>query len=123
MTMGQLEKHGRIRGGREAISALMLAIALFLHAGAADARSRAAKAEFQRQNWCPATNHPRGPCPGYEIDHITPLKCGGADSPHNMQWLTVAQHKIKTASEAGHCRRKRGTPNTPHSWGQNAAHA
>jgi 5-methylcytosine-specific restriction endonuclease McrA len=32
-----------------------------------------------------------GACPGYVVDHIVPLKRGGADSPENMQWLTVAE--------------------------------
>jgi hypothetical protein len=25
-----------------------------------------------------------GPCKGYEIDHVKPLACGGADAPINM---------------------------------------
>lgn len=85
-------------------AALLTALLFALVATPADARSKSAKAEFQRQQWCPATGKPRGPCPGYEIDHITPLKCGGADAPHNMQWLTFEQHKIKTAREAKECR-------------------
>ncbi len=28
----------------------------------------------------------RGACPGYVIDQIRPLACGGADEPENMQW-------------------------------------
>jgi len=36
---------------------------------------------------------------GYEVDHIIPLSEGGADEPWNMQLLTVAEHKRKTASE------------------------
>lgn len=69
-------------------------------------RSSAAKAEFQRANPCPATGGSRGACPGWQIDHIEPLKCGGPDAPANMQWLTVQQHKDKTAREAGKCRRR-----------------
>jgi hypothetical protein len=34
---------------------------------------------------------PRGACPGYVIDHINPLECGGADAPFNMQWQTIAE--------------------------------
>lgn len=70
------------------------------------ARSAAAKAEFQRMNPCPVNGKSRGPCPGWEIDHAQPLKCGGADAAVNMQWLTIAEHKAKTASEAGLCRTK-----------------
>lgn len=87
--------------------AALVAALLILGATAGDAaqRSRAARAEFQRSNPCPVTGKARGACPGYQVDHITPLKCNGADAPHNMQWLTVEQHKIKTAREAKECRR------------------
>ncbi len=90
---------GRIAVG--AIAAILAASAL----ADAQARSRTARAEFMRQQPCPVTGKARGPCPGYEVDHITPLKCRGADAPHNMQWLTVEQHRIKTRREAGLCRR------------------
>lgn len=69
-------------------------------------RSSAARAEFVRENPCPATGKPRGRCPGWEVDHRTPLKCGGADAPHNMQWLTVPEHRAKTRREARICRKK-----------------
>lgn len=36
---------------------------------------------------------------GYEIDHIIPLEDGGADTVRNMQLLTIAQHRFKTARE------------------------
>lgn len=87
--------------------ALLCAIVcLWLTAGALAARSTSERAKFQRAHPCPATEQPRGACPGYEVDHIIPLKCGGADKPHNMQWLTVQQHKIKTRREAKDCRRR-----------------
>jgi 5-methylcytosine-specific restriction endonuclease McrA len=60
-----------------------------------------------KANPCPASGATAGRCVGWQVDHITPLKCGGADAPHNMQWLTVEQHKIKTAAEAKLCRRPR----------------
>ena len=66
-------------------------------------RSYAAKAEFKRANPCPTTKKKRGPCPGWEIDHVVPLKCGGPDQPANMQWLTVTDHKEKTRREARLC--------------------
>ncbi len=68
-------------------------------------RSHAARSEFMQANPCPETGRPRGKCPGWQIDHITPLKCGGADSPINMQWLTIADHKAKTRQEARLCRK------------------
>ena len=58
-------------------------------------RSGAAKAAFKREHPCPATQQPKGPCPGYIIDHVIALKRGGADSPANMQWQTVEEAKAK----------------------------
>jgi hypothetical protein len=40
-----------------------------------------------------------GACPGYLVDHIVPLKRGGADEPGNMQWQTVAEAKAKDRIE------------------------
>ncbi len=92
---------------RRFFQAAVLAAAL-ISAGSVEARSRAARAEFQRLNPCPATQERRGACPGWQVDHITPLKCGGADRPENMQWLTIEQHKEKTRREASFCRGKHG---------------
>ncbi|HYI97437.1 MAG TPA: HNH endonuclease signature motif containing protein [Bryobacteraceae bacterium] len=36
-----------------------------------------------------------GACAGYVIDHIVPLKRGGADNPENMQWQTKAEATAK----------------------------
>jgi hypothetical protein len=33
------------------------------------------------------------------VDHVNPLGCGGADSPGNMQWQTVAAGKAKDKTE------------------------
>ena len=52
-------------------------------------RSEEAKREFMRQ-----TGYPHGR-PGYVVDHIIPLKRGGADSPSNMQWQTIEEAKAK----------------------------
>ena len=38
---------------------------------------------------------PSGSCPGYVVDHIVPLKRGGADAPGNMQWQTTGAAKEK----------------------------
>lgn len=63
------------------------------------ARSSTAKTEFKRSNPCPATGRSSGSCPGYVIDHVRPLKRGGADSPSNMQWQTASEAKAKDKFE------------------------
>jgi len=63
--------------------------------GTTTKRSPAATGAFQRSHPCPSTGKTSGACPGYVIDHITPLKRGGADSPWNMQWQTTEAAKQK----------------------------
>ena len=53
------------------------------------ARSREATDEFKRM-----TGYPHGR-PGYVIDHVIPLKRGGADAPANMQWQTREDARAK----------------------------
>ena len=62
-------------------------------------RSAAAKAAFRRDHPCPSTGRSVGACPGYVIDHVIALKRGGADSPSNMQWQTIAAAKAKDSVE------------------------
>ena len=50
---------------------------------------------FKKQHPCPSTGKTSGSCPGYVIDHVVPLKRGGADSPNNMQWQTEGAAKQK----------------------------
>ncbi|MDE3165953.1 MAG: HNH endonuclease [Acidobacteriota bacterium] len=63
------------------------------------ARSGPAKRTFQKAHPCPATGRTSGACPGYVIDHVVPLKRGGADAPGNMQWQTKAAAKAKDKAE------------------------
>jgi hypothetical protein len=63
------------------------------------ARSEAATRAFKRSHPCPATGRKSGPCAGYVIDHVKPLKRGGADTPSNMQWQTKADAKAKDRTE------------------------
>jgi hypothetical protein len=58
-------------------------------------RSPKAIRNFKKENPCPSTGQVSGSCPGYVVDHIVPLKHGGADKPENMQWLTIENHKEK----------------------------
>ena len=58
-------------------------------------RDPKARQAFVNSHPCPSTGRSRGACPGYVVDHIKPLKRGGADSPSNMQWQTTAAAKAK----------------------------
>lgn len=86
--------------------AAALCVASTAPAAGAIERSRTAVAEFKRQQPCPSTGRSRGPCPGWIVDHITPLCAGGVDRPENMQWQTVAEAKIKDRQERIQCRRR-----------------
>jgi hypothetical protein len=66
-------------------------------------RSTAAKNAFKHDHPCPATGRNSGSCPGYVIDHVNPLECGGADAPSNMHWQTIADGKAKDKTER-YCR-------------------
>lgn len=66
-------------------------------------RSKAALRAFVKQQACPATGKHRLPCPGYVIDHIKALACGGADAPENMQWQTREDAKAKDKWERKEC--------------------
>lgn len=66
-------------------------------------RSAAELHAFKRANPCPATGKARGACPGYVVDHIKALACGGPDQPHNMQWQTVTEAKAKDKWERKEC--------------------
>lgn len=66
-------------------------------------RSAAAKSAFQKSHACPSTGTATGSCPGYIVDHVKPLACGGADAPTNMQWQTIAAAKEKDKTERAGC--------------------
>ena len=67
-------------------------------------RSRTARAEFERTHPCPSTGRGAGACPGYVVDHVKPLACGGADAPGNMQWQITADAKAKDKWERVGCK-------------------
>lgn len=89
-------------------SMLRIALLFFLIAvadsGAADLNARA---DFMRAHPCPANDKSSGACPGYVIDHLIPLMCGGPDAPANMQWQTAAAAKAKDRWDTIGCRRGR----------------
>ena len=61
-------------------------------------RSAAARQAFERQ-----TGYANGR-PGYLVEHIVPLSCGGTDTPGNMQWLTLAEARRKNKLDSARCR-------------------
>jgi len=69
---------------------------------ARDSRGRIARSESAKRTFMRQTGHPRGR-PGYVIDHVKPLACGGADAPSNMQWQTSAAAKAKDRVERKGC--------------------
>ena len=66
-------------------------------------RSEEAKDSFKYSHPCPSNGNNHGSCPGYVIDHVTALACGGADAPSNMQWQSVAEGKAKDKWERKGC--------------------
>lgn len=70
-------------------------------------RSPKVRAQFLSTHACPATGQlARSGCPGFEVDHIVPLCAGGADAVHNLQWLSIAEHRAKTRLDRAGCRQK-----------------
>lgn len=57
-------------------------------------RSRAVIRAFRKQWACPETNEFSGACPGWAIDHVIPLACGGVDAVYNMQWLPTTLKSV-----------------------------
>lgn len=68
-------------------------------------RSGAELRKFAGIEACPSTGLHKLPCPGWEIDHITPLCAGGEDRYWNMQWLSRVDHAFKTRIDVRECRR------------------
>jgi hypothetical protein len=62
-------------------------------------RNPVARRAFQSGHPCRATGKPSGACPGYLVDHVIPLKHGGADEPANMQWQKAPEARAKDRIE------------------------
>ena len=82
---------------------LIAACAISTVASAEYHRSKAVLRAFVNANACPATGLHRLPCPGYVMDHIKALACGGEDAVGNLQWQTVAEGKAKDKWELKEC--------------------
>lgn len=93
--------------GTRLIGLAAIALTASVYAGHANGQSikrdSTQRAAFVRANPCPATGEPRGACPGWVVDHIKPLACGGADDPSNMQWQTTQDAKEKDRWERKAC--------------------
>jgi hypothetical protein len=88
-------KPARSKEGKHASTPAVVTVARDAHGRIK--RSASARHEFEVQ-----TGYPKGR-PGYVIDHIRPLACGGADDPSNMQWQTVEAAKAKDRTERIGC--------------------
>ena len=87
-----------------------LAVLLLAFTAGAEARIQRDRAEvraFRSEHVCPATGIHRGACPGFHVDHITPLCAGGPDKRANMQWISKEDHRFKTYVDVRECRRAR----------------
>lgn len=93
---------------------LILFVACFasLHAGAL-ARSATAVREYRAAHACPTTARHRGPCPGFQVDHVRALCAGGEDLATNMQWLSLEDHRWKTFVDVRECRKLRRGASRP----------
>lgn len=85
------------------VAALLFALPLSALAQQIE-RSRAVVHAFRSVHACPSTGLHRGPCPGWQVDHVQPLCSGGPDTRANMQWLSADDHRIKTRQDLRVCR-------------------
>jgi 5-methylcytosine-specific restriction endonuclease McrA len=69
-------------------------------------RSAAVLAAFREKYPCPATGKSSGSCPGWAIDHVIPLACGGVDAVYNLQWLPNTIKSAKGSDSKDHFERK-----------------
>lgn len=70
-----------------------------------DAEGRIIRSEAAKRRFTMMSGYPNGR-PGYVVDHVKPLACGGADDPSNMQWETVEDAKAKDKVEREGCQPK-----------------
>jgi hypothetical protein len=85
------------------LTGVFAAFSLSAHA-AERQRPTHAEIHFRLANPCPVTGETGGACPGYVIDRVIPIACGGAEDPENMQWQTLAEAREKDRWERIGCR-------------------
>jgi hypothetical protein len=59
-------------------------------------RSAKVRSDYKKIVPCPITGLSTGACPGWQIDHIVPLVCGGCDRLDNVAWM---DNRIKTCAD------------------------
>ena len=84
--------------------ALCLSMLCLSFASQALPRDKVQIAHFKKQHPCPVTGLSKGPCKGYQVDHIKPLMIGGVDHPSNMQWIRTDEHRTKTRQDFADCK-------------------
>jgi len=62
-------------------------------------RSVAVMNAFKKAHACPSTGKNAGACPGWVMDHVIPLDCGGCDAIGNLQWLPTEMWRMKSKWE------------------------
>lgn len=50
-------------------------------------RSTAVLNAFKKIHPCPSNGSTSGACPGWALNHVIPLACGGCDSVANLDWM------------------------------------
>jgi len=75
-------------------------------------RSTIVLSDFRRIHPCPSTAK-QGSCPGWQIDHVIPLACGGCDTITNLQWLPT-DYKIGGKDQWERKIYDNGIPGTPY---------
>ncbi len=85
--------------------ALLAALMLCTGAEARIHRSQVVRHAFVKEQACPSTGRHRLPCPGWVIDHVIALACGGEDAVSNLQWQTTEDAKAKDKWETKGCRK------------------
>jgi hypothetical protein len=85
---------------------LLVALLVLAFVSLVEARDPKQRAAFMKLHPCPAgvDKGSTKRCRNYIVDHKKALACGGADSPANMQWQTLAAAKAKDKIELKGCR-------------------